>query len=366
MITIGLDTNAFQDNWLARGEAFELLADFIAKSEGRAYVSEITVREHVAHYKLQAPLVAAKAKGSVSQLSNLLLNGAVPALPAMCDTNVFEPAFRNRLKELGIEVVPIPEVTHAALVDRDLKHVRPFNSDGKGYRDALIWLGFLNALDDTTEKAIFVTSNSKDFCAVGEQEFHSDLLKELQQHTPGCSTAVYASPKLLVEEVVKPRLRALAEQEAKTQEILNKIKSETYEHFNLADVVTSSLDEFGAQEAAGPFYVDGIPLEGPIWVTILDGPENLDATALFRLASNSFVCEGTAEVEATVEGFLDKFEAFNQSELGNVFISDPDWNEHYSEVEVSGVPAKITFSFQFDADSSEISKFEVTNVESLQ
>ena len=111
---------------------------------------------------------------------------------------------------------------------------------------------------------------------------------------------------------------------------------------------------------------DGIPLEEPIWVTILDEPENIDATALFRLASNSFVCEGTAEVNATVEGFLDKFEAFNQSELGNVFISDPDWNEHYSEVEVSEVPAKVTFSFEFDADSSEISKFEVTNVESLQ
>jgi hypothetical protein len=38
MIKIGLDTNAFYENWLARGEAFKLLAEFIVKGKAHAYV----------------------------------------------------------------------------------------------------------------------------------------------------------------------------------------------------------------------------------------------------------------------------------------------------------------------------------------
>jgi hypothetical protein len=366
MLKIGLDTNVFQENWLALGEAFTLLADFIAKGEGRAYVSEITVREHARHYQQQAPAAAAKAKASISQLSKLLLDKPVPAIPSLRDTVEFEPTFRKRLKELGIEVVPIPEVTHATIVDRDLGQLKPFNASGKGYRDVLIWLGFLNCLDRATEKAIFVTSNSNDFCGAGGSDLHSDLLADIQQHTPGCSANRYASVKILVDELVKPRLKVLAGEEEKTQEILNQIKAGSYKYFSLPDVVDDGLLTFKSQEADGIFYAGDVPLEEPIWVTTVDAPENVEATALFRLSSGNFVCEGAAEVIATVEGFLDKFEAFNQSELGTAFISTADWNKHYSEVEVWEVPAKIAFGFEFKADSEEILNFEVTNVKSLQ
>lgn len=54
-----------------------------------------------------------------------------------------------------------------------------------------------------------------------------------------------------------------------------------------------------------------------------------------------------------------------QSELGHAVISIPDHNEHYSEVEVPNVPAKITFSFEFTDGEPDIRKFEVTKVESI-
>jgi hypothetical protein len=62
---------------------------------------------------------------------------------------------------------------------------------------------------------------------------------------------------------------------------------------------------------------------------------------------------------------LDKFAAFNESECGAVFITDPHWNEGYSEVEVSNVPARVTFSFEFDRKTGEVQRFEVTKVESI-
>jgi hypothetical protein len=43
---------------------------------------------------------------------------------------------------------------------------------------------------------------------------------------------------------------------------------------------------------------------------------------------------------------------------------NPDHNEHYAEVEVPNVPARITFSFEFTDGEPDIWKFEVTKVES--
>jgi hypothetical protein len=367
MISICLDTNAFHNNWLARGEAFRLLADFIAKKEARIYVSEITVQEHSAHYRQQAQGIAQKAKTSLNDFSNLLLKGKVPILPALQDTATFEPAFRERLEELGIDIVPIPPVNHTTLVARDLEHVKPFDNNGKGYRDALLWLGVLNAINATTTNFFFVTSNANDFCKSDKstpKELHLDLAKELQQRAPGCTAAVYASPGELVEHIVKPHLKAIAEDEAATQELLKRIQSDTYEHFILADVVTNGLDTFSGLEATGSFLVDGTPLEEPIWVTMLEAAQNLEATAVFRLADDRYVCEGTAEASATLEGFLDRFEAFNQAELGNVHITDPDWNDHYAEVEVANAPAIIAFSFEFDPAAGDISSFEIIKIES--
>lgn len=365
MVIIGLDTNAFQNNWFAEGEAFKLLADFVAKKEARVYVSEITIREHAGHYIKQAADALAKAKASISHLSKFLLAGPAPSLAALCDPSAFEPAFRKRLTELGIEVIRITDIKHSTLIERDLGQIRPFGSSGKGYRDALIWLGFLSTIDTSTEKVIFVTSNSKDFGENGDQALHSDLLNEIKQKAPGCSGVVYSSPKLLVEQVIKPRLKAISQEEAKTQEILAKLQSNTYEYFTVADIVDAKLDTFSGQETSGEFKAGLAPLEGPIWVTILEDAEHAEVTDLFRLANGTFLCEGRAEVTATVEGFLDKFEASYQSELDNVFISDPNWNDHYSEVEVSNVRAEITFSFEFKAESDAVANFEITKVESF-
>jgi hypothetical protein len=53
--------------------------------------------------------------------------------------------------------------------------------------------------------------------------------------------------------------------------------------------------------------------------------------------------------------FLDSFEAFNQAELRNVYIIDPDWNDHYALGEVANALAIIAFSFEFDPVSGDSS-----------
>jgi hypothetical protein len=363
---ICLDTNTLQNNWLATGEAFTLLGELIAKGECEAFISEISILEHVRHYEKDAPQIESKMKARLGSYAKLFLEQIkIPVLAPLYDLPTFEKRFRTRLAQLAIKVLPIPAVPHQELVARDLGERKPFAAGGKGYRDTLIWLSFLTVIDNTTTKAILVTNNSNDFGGQDKSALHPELIAEIKAKNPQCDALWFPAPQKLVDELVKPALKALAEEEAKTQKILKRIQDGKYKAFKLEKVVAEELgNNFDAQEPEGTFYAGDEPLEEPLYVSIVEDPTEIEATALLKLKSGDYLCEGTAEVTATVEGYLDKFEAFNQSELGHAFVMNPDHNEHYAEVEVPNVPARITFSFEFTDGEPDIWKFEVTKVES--
>jgi hypothetical protein len=365
MIKICLDTNTLQKNWVASGEAFTLLGELIAKGGCEAFISEVSIREHVRHYDKAKGQIESELKANLSNYSKLFLNsGKATVSPELCDTSTFEKRFRARLEELGVNVLPIPDIPHSELLVRDLKEKKPFLPSGKGYRDALTWLGFLTAIDGKTARAIMVTNDSNDYCEKGKTDLHPDLIAEIQGQNAKCEGLWFASPQKLVDEIVKPLLKQLQEDAKDTEELLKSIQEGVYKNFNLEEVVIEGLENFESQGAEGTFYGGDVPLDEPIYVTMVEAPEEIEAVELYKLSSGNYVCEGTAEVSVTVEGYLDKLEAFNQSEQGALFVSTPNWNEQYSEVEVSNVPARITFSFEFNGKSGEVLKFEVTKVES--
>ena len=363
MIKILLDTNAFQDNWLAQGEAFTLIADFVAKHRARVYVSEISVLEHVRHYEKHAPVLAERVKESILRLSRMLPHRWSPDIPPVSEPHVFEAEFRRRLEEIGIEMIPVPAIPVETLVHRDLGQVRPFDSAGKSFRDTLIWIGFLNVLDRTVTKAVCVTSNSADFCDADKSSLHPSLADEVTQKEV-TSVDHYETPRALVEGLIRPILRAEAEQVERAKDVLCRLGSDRYEPFRLIDVVATGLESFESRSPDGTFFVSDVPLEEPLWVSFLEDPARAEVDSIVILKAGSFVCEGTSEAKATVQGYLEKHEAFILSDEGRLFISTPNWNEHYSEVEVVNVPVTIRFSFEFDWGSTEIRDFEVTRIES--
>jgi hypothetical protein len=169
--------------------------------------------------------------------------------------------------------------------------------------------------------------------------------------------------------VIKGLLKEIEEKNAeaaKVEKLLKSIQNSKFKGFILEDVVAEGLENFEAQEPEGVFYAGDSALEEPLYVTSIESPEEIKATGLYKLQNGNYLCEGTADVRATVEGYLEKFEAFQVSQEGHAFVSDANWNEHYSEVEVSGLPAIVSFSFEFVKSSGIIEKFEITKIESNQ
>jgi hypothetical protein len=372
MIKILLDTNAIHGHWLLEAEAFTLLSELASRQKCEVFLSEVTILEHLRHYEEWAHSTEQNLKSTLFGNAGLFVTKPPEkALPALCDRSEFEKRFRARLKELGFAVISFPSVSHEEIVKRDLNVKKPFDSKGKGYRDTLLWLGFVGVIDKDTTKAVLVSENVKDFCGDDKSKVHKDLRADLDQIHPKVEDQVFLGTRKLTDELVRPILDKLAQADAiekkeqqKAQRILKQIQDDKYKYFQLDDVVSEGMEYFESQEAEGVFYAGDVPLEEPLYATMIEDPANAEATKIYKLKSGNYLCEGTADVYATIEGYLDKGSAISAFEDGDAFISTPHHNEWYSEVEVSNRRARITFSFEFEEKSSEILRFEVTKVES--
>src|ERR1041385_6778875 len=90
----------------------------------------------------------------------------------------FPAYFRKLMQSLHDEVLPLPNPTVEALMERDLENKRPFGrAPGKGLRDYLIWLSILEAKQKYGSRIVYVSANSKDFALDGKlaPEYVEDL-----------------------------------------------------------------------------------------------------------------------------------------------------------------------------------------------
>lgn len=138
--------------------------------------SEVNVRELLR----QADEAAAKAAIEWSKARTVFtgLGAAVPDGDPLFKRGAYELFLRTRLHALQIAVLPVPTHTHTEILGRDLGVQPPFDRSGKGYRDTLIWLSFLEwlRLAPTPVAAYFVTENSSDF---GRGELKAELATEV-------------------------------------------------------------------------------------------------------------------------------------------------------------------------------------------
>jgi hypothetical protein len=85
------------------------------------------------------------------------------------------------LTEAGAEVVGIPEIPHATLVERAAARRKPCNSKGDGYRDTLNWFTVLGLAEEHPDTTIFwISENSSDFGNPDTPGFNDDLAVELE------------------------------------------------------------------------------------------------------------------------------------------------------------------------------------------
>jgi hypothetical protein len=146
------------------------------------------------------------------------------------------------LRSLSAQIIPYKDISHEALIKRDLDRINPFrkvgsNKDSAGYRDALIWESILRNVVPNSDKVIFISANKSDFYGKGSDELHSLLKKDLENlgfkpdHVLVCMNL-----KAFVDKYVKPLLPEVSTSDGSSlvQYFVNnkdKIKNRLLEYF---------------------------------------------------------------------------------------------------------------------------------------
>lgn len=158
------------------------MALFNAHSKGviKICVPEIVIREVANKYQEEEQKARRSYSQAVRKLRNYRRDLDLPIVDEP-EPGTYEKNLREMLRDFEVDVVPMPQVAHSAVVARALARTRPFDSGGKdGYRDTLVWHSLVSAISGDGTPVVFLTTDQKAF---GDPEdsksLHPDLRSEL-------------------------------------------------------------------------------------------------------------------------------------------------------------------------------------------
>lgn len=167
MVLVSVDTTAFEESPnLDRFGWPELLA-WSRRDLLEVVVSEVVLLEADRHVRRRARKefeVLASSASSMAELAEIqkLDIGRLQTQSATAAEARIQ-ARRDRLADAGVTTLPLPAVSHAELLARDLGERKPFRPSGKGYRDALMWESLLEHLDSIWSEDVVLITNDNDF-----------------------------------------------------------------------------------------------------------------------------------------------------------------------------------------------------------
>lgn len=180
-----LDANVIVGNPLLRGRLWDAVADAVVSDALDLYVSELAVEEVSARYRDAAAVrerTLEKNLKSWPPESRALITNAIKASRDFAAG--YEQLLRDRLEEMGAEVVDYPEVDHRDIARRAIARTAPFDGEGNGYRDALHWYTFVDLLLTKEPEDPYAFLMSGDKRAFGPRR-HAELLAEVEELDAG-------------------------------------------------------------------------------------------------------------------------------------------------------------------------------------
>lgn len=306
-----LDTNSFYGDPMLRGRNFRLLHTEQAKGTLQLVIPEAVRAELPRRYREQIQRAGARTNDALSRLA--ALDVKTPKLD-LADPDVAKEAYRMllkaRLKELGVLVPPLPDISVDALFKLAIDERRPFRAGGKGFKDALIWQTVLSVAKDDE---VMLISDDGDFAesqkrpTVLHQHLRQDLeaaglpsnrvrlLKDLKtfidEHVPGSALILDRARQLLDTDAewanaLENQLRmALAHFTPGGRVTVIASKNAQIENVALSD---SRLDAVGIDEAYDS--------DGQQWLDV-----TVQATIAFEFATDPLSVEWLAAEKADVE-----------------------------------------------------------------
>lgn len=178
-----LDSNIYRSDFLLRSNDFDVLLDYLKRTNSSIYLPLIIIDEirELHNRALKERLVLLNK--SVNNLNLLLVDSTKRIPPNTFDEKLESELYIEFIKEklkINRKQILLPKENYLAEVTRRAtKREKPCGEDGQGFRDALIWLTAKDFCSQSKEQQItFISNNDKDFANSDKSDLHESLIKE--------------------------------------------------------------------------------------------------------------------------------------------------------------------------------------------
>lgn len=309
------------------------------------FIPEVVIDEIVKQYDEKAEEYINSFNTALKKLSDLSTS---PITQTLIDAKGFISNYRNelnnRIKQLGIGIIPYPNTGHKIMVARELGKKKPFKDSTKGYRDALIWDSVMEHTQKYSSNCgiIFLTANSKDFADKDKKGLHTDLIADcISNGIPPTSIRLVTDIQNFIDNEIILRSTELKEKFNQLQQdgglgdidFIQLIQD--YISKDMLDNLISSND-FDSY----PGYAPGL-YENPEISSI--EKVSCSFNTIREISSDTILIQSEVSVQVDLDCFIFRADLPLIDDSKFPTIIDYEWNDHYVLASDSA-----TFKFQFN------------------
>jgi predicted nucleic acid-binding protein len=177
------DSNIYRGDFLLRSNDFDVLLDYLERTNSSIYLPQIILDEIIELYKRALKDRISIVSKAYNNLKLVLTDESIVVLHQTIDESAESDRYvdyvKRKFKLSDKNILPLKETYLTEVTRRAIQREKPCGEDGQGFRDTIIWLTLKDFCLKTKEHQItFISNNDKDFANAEKTELHETLMKE--------------------------------------------------------------------------------------------------------------------------------------------------------------------------------------------
>lgn len=174
-----VDANVIMKDPLLRDRKWDAAKVAIDAERLRLVLPEVARSEAVGGYRRNHEEKIRQVMGVIRKSTDRAKVAAQALLEVYADeVKAYESILNARLEDIGVEIPHPPELKHVEVTERAVHRLPPFNQDGGGYRDTLLWLTAIEQVEEEPFDNLILLSDDGIFT-----KRSAELAEELRRET---------------------------------------------------------------------------------------------------------------------------------------------------------------------------------------
>ncbi|MTI48426.1 MAG: DUF4935 domain-containing protein [Firmicutes bacterium] len=182
-----LDTNILRQDILLRSDDFNILLDYLNKTNSKVIFPQIVYEEVKEVYKRLLVERENDFSRAFEKLENTLVDNVyikkVKEVKVEQESEKYLGYLKDKLRIKDNEIIPYRDNYLSEIIQRAICRKKPCSEKGQEFRDTVLWLSILDITKQlTTREIVFISNNTRDFASKDNKCLHKDLQLDMKKN----------------------------------------------------------------------------------------------------------------------------------------------------------------------------------------